>query len=228
MAALPGLGRVPLLGKIRSYVEQARVPLPDRLERYNFLHRSALATIFEPEFLARVDPTAPLVTQRAVFEHARSPALVNRMMHLDLKITLADNDLRKVNQACELAGIDVRYPLLDERLMTFAAAVPPQFQIKDNQLRWFFKQALADFLPPATIKKRKQGFGTPVGLWMIEYPPLAATVEADLKALAGRGIVRGDYIAWLRHRHTREHASYYGVMLWVLVMLEQWLRAHGH
>ena len=122
-----------------------------------------MAEIFDPAFLARVDPDAPLVTQRDCYDRTGSPAIVNRMMHLDLKITLADNDLRKVNQACELAGVDVRYPLLDERLMTFAAGVPPQIQLKDNRLRWFFKQALADFLPPAIIAKKKHGFGAAGG-----------------------------------------------------------------
>jgi len=228
LAAIPGLGAVPGLKKFKSYVDQARTPLPDRLESYNFLHRTPLAAIFDPAFLARVDPNAPLETQRACYHHISSRAIVNRMMHLDLKITLADNDLRKVNQACELAGVDVRYPLLDERLMDFAASVPPQIQLKDNRLRWFFKQALADFLPPAIIKKQKQGFGLPVGLWLAEYAPLKALADDSLSALRARGIVRPDYIDWLRARHAGQHAGYYGVMLWVLVMLEQWLQAHGH
>jgi len=226
--AIPGLGSVPVLRKVKSYVTQARVPLPDRLESYNFLHRTPISEIFEPGFLSRVDPEAPLASQRECYDRARSSALVNRMMHLDLKITLADNDLRKVNQACELAGVDVRYPLLDERLMTFAASVPPGLQLKNNRLRWFFKQALADFLPPQIITKKKHGFGLPVGLWMAQVAPLRTLTDASLKALIERGIVRSSYIDWLRAQHAGQHATYYGVMIWVLVMLEQWLQRHGH
>lgn len=226
--AIPGLGAVPILRKIKSYVTQARVPLPDRLESYNFLHRTPIGEIFEPEFLSRVDPQAPLRSQRECYARARSEAIVNRMMHLDLKITLADNDLRKVAQACELAGVDVRFPLLDERLMAFAASVPPEMQLKENRLRWFFKQALKDFLPPEIIAKKKHGFGLPVGLWMAEHAPLRSLAEESLRALAGRGIVRKSYIDWLSKQHAGQHASYYGVMIWVLVMLEQWLDRHGH
>lgn len=228
IAAIPGLDSVPGLKKFKSYVDQARIPLPDRLESYNFLHRTPLAEIFDQGFLARVDPDAPMITQRECYGRARSAAIVNRMMHLDLKITLADNDLRKVNQACELAGVDVRYPLLDERLMTFAAGVPPQIQLKDNRLRWFFKQALADYLPPQIITKKKHGFGLPVGLWMAEYPPLDTLTEHSIAALRDRHILNPAYIDWIRTRHAGEHVGYYGVMLWVLVMLEQWLRKHGH
>jgi len=150
------------------------------------------------------------------------------MMHLDLKITLADNDLRKVNQACGLAGVQVRYPLLDDRMLELAASVPPHLQLKRTRLRWFFKRALRDFLPPEIIGKRKQGFGLPVGLWMAEYAPLRELTRDSLAALKRRGIVRGDYIDWVERQHADEHASYYGVMLWVLVMLEQWLEARGH
>ena len=228
VAAIPGLGSVPGLKKIKSYVDQARTPLPDRLESYNFLHRTPLAQIFDGGFLSRVDPDAPMLSQRECYGRTRSAAIVNRMMHLDLKITLADNDLRKVNQACELAGVDVRYPLLDERLMTFAAGVPPRFQLKDNRLRWFFKQALADFLPPEIVAKKKHGFGLPVGLWMTQYAPLRALTEESIAGLRERHILNPGYIDWLRAQHAGEHATYYGVMLWVLVILEQWLRQHGH
>jgi len=227
LTRLPGLGGLALLRKARSYIEQAKVPLPDRFETYNFLHRTALQEIFEPDFLARIDAEAPLRNLREVYRRTDSRSAINRMMHLDLKITLADNDLRKVNQACALAGVDVRYPLLDDRMLEFAASVPPQMQLRRTRLRWFFKQALTDFLPAEIIAKRKQGFGLPVGLWMVEYAPLRELTHASIATLKQRGIVRPEYIDWIEQKHASEHASYYGVMLWVLVMLEQWLQSHG-
>jgi asparagine synthase (glutamine-hydrolysing) len=223
---LPALARIGLGRKARSYVEQARVPLPDRLQSYNFLHRTPLAEIFDAGFLERVDTGAPLANLREVYGRTASPSAVNRMMHLDLKITLADNDLRKVNQACALAGVDVRYPLLDDRMLAFAASVPPQMQLRRTRLRWFFKRALADFLPDAIIAKRKQGFGLPVGLWMVEHAGLRELADDSIAAFRRRGIVRPAYIDWVQQRHRGEHASYYGVMLWLLVMLEQWLEQH--
>jgi len=105
------------LRKFRSYVAQASIPLPDRLESYNFLHRSPLSEIFEPEFLASVDSHQPAAMLREVYERTASASSVNRMMHLDLKFTLADNDLRKVSRMCEVAGVEVRYPLLDDALV---------------------------------------------------------------------------------------------------------------
>ena len=224
---LPGLGRTGPGRKAQSYVAQARVPLPDRMQSYNFLHRTPLAEIFAPDFLARVDTGEPLANLREVYGRTVSRAAVNRMMHLDLKITLADNDLRKVNQACALAGMEVRYPLLDDRMLEFAASVPPGMQLRRTRLRWFFKQALADFLPREIIDKRKQGFGLPVGLWMAEHAPLRELTGDSIAAFRRRGIVSPAYIDWVQQSHRSQHASYYGVMLWLLVMLEQWLQQHG-
>lgn len=223
---LPGADAVMPLRKLKSYVEQARVPLPDRLESYNFLHREALDTIFTPDFLAAIDTQEPLAICREAYQRTHSHSILNKMMHLDLKNTLADNDLRKVNRMCQLGGVEVRYPLLDEALVEFSARVPVDLKLKGQELRWFFKQALKDFLAPETLDKSKHGFGLPFGLWMREYAPLHDMALDSLQAFRQRGYVRDSYIDELRRQHDSEHASYYGVMIWVIMMLEQWLQTH--
>src|SRR5204863_6655575 len=85
--ALPGSDHITPLRKLGSYIRQASIPLPDRLETYNFLHRSPLADVFEPEFLAAVDVDEPLAMMRDVYQRTASTSPLNRMMHLDLKLT---------------------------------------------------------------------------------------------------------------------------------------------
>ena len=63
---------------------------------------------------------------------------------------------------------------------------------------------------------------------MTQYAPLRALTEESIAGLRERHILNPGYIDWLRAQHAGEHATYYGVMLWVLVILEQWLRQHGH
>lgn len=220
------LGFIPLAGKARSYIEQAEVPLPARLETYNFLQRSPLAEIFTADFLAAIDPGEPLANLTEVYQRTASAQVIDRMLHLDLKITLADNDLRKVNLPCELAGVAVHYPLLDQEMLHFAAGLPPHLLLRKQQLRWFFKAALADFLPAAIIHKTKHGFGLPFGLWLQSHRGLYELAHDSLAQLRRRGYLKPAYLDWLERQHRQAHASYYGVMLWVLMMLEQWLSAH--
>jgi asparagine synthase (glutamine-hydrolysing) len=219
--------------KLRSYVEQARIPLPDRLESYNFLCRTDLASMLEPEFLASVCTDHPSALMREVYERTESRSPLNRMMHLDLKQTLADNDLRKVNAMCRLAGIDVRYPMLDDELVALSGMVPPSGKVKGTRLRPFFKESLQDLLPAEVIAKTKHGFGLPFGVWMLGHPPLYELAGDSLAAFRSRGYLRLSYLDRLLEQQRRSgHPSYYGVMVWVITMLEQWLRsresAHLH
>jgi asparagine synthase (glutamine-hydrolysing) len=221
--ALPGRAHIAPLRKLESYVRQATVPLPDRLETYNFLNRSPLAEIFEPDFLAAVDPDAPLTMLREVYQRTHSTSPVNRMMHLDLKITLADNDLRKVSRMCDMAGIEVRYPMLDDELVELSGEIPPALKVKGLRLRYFFKHALHDVLAPETIAKTKHGFGMPFGPWLKSHPPLAELVNGSLDAFRRRGILRPAYIDAVRRSHHSDHATYFGIMIWVIALLECWL-----
>jgi len=93
------------------------------------------------------------------------------------------------------------------------------------KLRYFFKRALRDVLPGETIAKTKHGFGMPFGLWLRSHAPLAEIVHGSLDAFQRRGILRPAYIADLRQQHDTVHATYFGIMIWVIALLECWLGA---
>jgi asparagine synthase (glutamine-hydrolysing) len=149
------------------------------------------------------------------------------MLALDLRYTLADNDLPKVVRSCELAGVDVRFPMLDDAVVAFSARLAPSLKLKRTHLRYFFKEALRDFLPLEIINKQKHGFGLPFGDWLRRDPHLQQLAGDNLGELKGRGIVRPAFIDQLLAMHVADHPAYYGTMVWVLMMLEQWFQQHG-
>jgi asparagine synthase (glutamine-hydrolysing) len=224
--ALPGGDRLWPVRKLRGYVRQANKPLPDRLEDYNHLHRFGAARVLDPEFLRRVDPEAPLADLRRVWAETRTHSDLNRMLAIDMKLIIADSDLPKVNGMCEVAGVEVAYPLLDDAIVELAARVPVRWKLKGSKLRWFFKKALSDFLPREILTKKKHGFGLPIGIWMGTHPELREMARDGLTGIKARGIVRPDFVDEVLARHATEHAKYYGVMVWRLLMLEQWFRVH--
>ena len=93
------------------------------------------------------------------------------------------------------------------------------------QLRWVVKEALRGFLPDANITRKKQGFGLPFGVWANNTPELKALASESLQSLAARGVVRADFVQTLLTKRLPEHPGYFGEMVWILMMLEQWLRA---
>ncbi len=228
LAHLPGLSDRFPLAKLKSYITQAKVGLPLRLESYNFLHRTPLDQIFSEDFIHAVEPSSTNTALTEVYERTSSDHYINRLMHLDLKFTLADNDLRKVGTMTEAAGIEVRYPLLDDRLVDFANHLPVDYKVRGQKLRWFFKESLTDLLPEKIINKSKHGFGLPFGVWSVQYAPLGDIVGDSLTSLKQRGWIRPAYLDHLLMLQRGPHASYYGVMIWVMMMLEQWLQANEH
>ena len=218
------LGNLPLLKKGKSYVEQAKVPMPERDELYNLILRLGLADVLTPEFLARIDDRAPARLRREVWEHARTGSEVNRTLAFDWRFTLADSDLPKVRGTTALAGVSVRFPFLADEVLAFSLKLPADHKLKGLKLRWFFKEALRGFLPDEIITKKKQGFGLPFGVWATRHAGLRELALDSLSSFAKRGIVRPDFIRTLVDQRLPEHPGYYGEMVWILMMLEQWLR----
>jgi asparagine synthase (glutamine-hydrolysing) len=135
------LGTLPLARKGRSHVEQAKVPLPDRMQTYNLLLRLDPQQAFTPEFLARVDPADPLHQQRVVWQEVSAEAgALNSMLAYDRRYTPAEADLPKLCGSTALAGVGVGFPSLDQALVDFSLTLPSDYKLKGQRLRRFFKE----------------------------------------------------------------------------------------
>jgi len=221
------LGRLPVARKGRSYVEQAKVPLPDRMQMYNLLLRLGTQAVFEPSFLARIDEADPQRQQREEWARVPQASALNRMLAFDWRYTLGETDLPKVCGTTALAGVDVGFPFLDTTMVDFSLTLPTHYKLNGLKLRWFFKEALRGFLPDEIINKKKQGFGLPFGVWSVKHPALGKIAAEALNSLAARGIVQPIFVHDLLRRLLPMHPGYYGEMVWILMMLEHWLRVHS-
>jgi asparagine synthase (glutamine-hydrolysing) len=148
------------------------------------------------------------------------------MLYYDWQLTLADNDLRKVETMSALAGVRVTYPMLHPDVVELSTRIPPQLKMPGTRLRHFYKRAMAGYLPDEIIDKKKHGFGLPFGLWLQESPALREQIHDNLSSLRSRRIVRPQFIDRLLNLHGQDDARYHGVFIWVLAMLEQWLVEH--
>lgn len=224
---LPGVDRLPVMRKAASYVKQARVPLPDRLQRYNLLLRLGSEDVLEPSFLAAIDADEPFAAQRSWWDTIKASSSIDHMIAFDWKYTLADNDLPKVIGSAELAGVEVGFPLLSDELLEFSLELPPDWKLKGQTLRWFFKHALRNFLPEEILQKQKHGFGLPFGVWVCTNADLEKFARETLDGLGSRGIVKPGFLDKLRCEYLPAYPGYYGEMVWILMMLELWLRSRA-
>lgn len=213
--------------RAKRYIERASVPYPLRLTSHGFWNVIPPAALLAPDFLASLAPDYhPYMQLMKLYEDALATTLLDRQLSMDLKHVIGDNDLFKVTRMTEAAGTGVRFPFLDQALAEFAATVPARVKLKGGKLRAFFKWAYADLLPPETRRKRKHGFGLPIAGWLKTDARLNEMMR-DLvtgTSSVSRRYFRPAGLEDLIARHTDDSTTFYGTILWNLMMLELWHR----
>jgi asparagine synthase (glutamine-hydrolysing) len=221
---------LPLFAKARRYVDRARLTEPERMTAHSLLRVIPIASLFAPEFLSSLAPDyAPYQMLGRHYDRALAEAPLDRELYADLKLTISDNDVPKVVRMTEAAGVTVRFPFLDARFAELAVSIPAREKLKGRELRVFFKRAYADLLPPETIRKKKHGFGLPIPIWLRTDPTLAGMLREALFAPTSRirPWFREGALEDLHARHQTDTTSFYGTVLWNLLVLDQWLRTHS-
>jgi asparagine synthase (glutamine-hydrolysing) len=173
--------------------------------------------------------TAPLhghvAEERYVRTMNEAPArdALSRAQYADIKIWLPGDILTKVDRTSMAVGLEAREPLLDHRLVEFAASLPASMRLRRGTGKWLLKRALASRLPREILDRRKMGFVTPVSAWF--RGPLAAEAAAVARsaALAETGWFDADAIAGFAEAHRSGRADH-GRLLWQLLMLDKSLR----
>jgi asparagine synthase (glutamine-hydrolysing) len=162
---------------------------------------------------------------RYVEAMAEAPAgdALSRAQYADLKIWLPGDILTKVDRTSMAVGLEAREPLLDHRLVEFAASVPAGMRLRGGSGKWLMKRALRRYLPDEVLNRTKMGFVTPISAWF--RGPLAAEAAAiaHSPALSELGWFDPTAIARLAAAHRSGRAEH-GRLLWQLLMLDRSLQ----
>src|SRR5262249_16819496 len=141
-----------------KYVRRSNLPVPDRYFSYSWIYEVSPNQVFTPDFIASIHGHDSMETAQNHFYSAPADNDLNRWLYLDLKITIADNDLRKVTEMSRLGGVTPRFPFLDPTLAEFTGKIPYKLKVRGSQLRYLFKKAMQGLLPPEILRKTKHGF----------------------------------------------------------------------
>jgi asparagine synthase (glutamine-hydrolysing) len=224
LRGLPGQNRYVRLA--RSYVRRSNLPQPDRFFSYNLLLDNLPEAVFEGDFLASLDGFRVLERPAHYYGHGPAQAHLDRLLYLDVKITLADNDLLKVTRMAEMAGVKVRFPLLDRGVAEMSGTIPTRLKVNGTEKRYLFKRAFRELLPAEVIRKKKHGFGIPVAMWM-KTDRRMREISRDVllsPRTYERGYIRRGFVEELIRRHETDQTPFYGDTLWTFLVLELWLR----
>lgn len=168
---------------------------------------NALSAVFA-EHLGRTDATAPL----------------NRMLYVDTKLWLPDDLLARGDKTSMAASLEARVPLLDHKLVEFAASLPQQLKVKGLTRKYLLRKVSQTLLPPEIIARKKKGFPMPMSLWFRKEARPFLRDALSPSALQRRGFFNPAFVEKLLREHETGFADH-GSILWGLLSVELWQRA---
>ena len=95
-----------------------------------------------------------------------SMCALERMLALEQRFFLPDHNLTYTDKMSMAAGVEVRVPFLDLKLVEFAARIPLKYKQRGRESKWILKKVMEPYLPHDVIYRPKSGFGVPLRHWM--------------------------------------------------------------
>lgn len=209
-----------LARRIRTLSTQAR-STPDRaFYRSNtFISDENLTKLLGPlrGQTAGYDPFGYIAN---VFNKADTDDHLTRMLYTDLKTYLPGDILVKVDRTSMANSLEVRAPLLDYRVVEFAANLPSRLKIRWGSKKYLLKQAFSRVLPPEMFRRPKHGFTVPLDAWFrSELVPLAE--QTFFRAPQTAEVLDVAHVRRLWDEH-RSGGAQHGHLLWATLMFSLW------
>jgi asparagine synthase (glutamine-hydrolysing) len=179
--------------------------------------------LYSPEFLRLRGDYRAEQPFEALMRGAPARSGLDRAQYADLKFWLPGDILTKVDRTSMAVSLEAREPLLDHRLIEFAASLPEGLRINGGQGKWLLKKTMERYLPREVLYRPKQGFVTPIAAWL--RGPLAgeARAIAASSALGRTGWFNSRRVTELAEAHISGRSDH-SRLLWQLLMLDKSLR----
>ncbi len=156
----------------------------------------------------------------AAMRDAPARDAIDRAQYADLKIWLPGDILTKTDRTSMAVGLEAREPLLDHRLVEYAARLPAGMRVRGGQGKWLMKQALEPYLPRDILYRPKMGFVTPISAWFRGVLADEAARLEHSSLLRETGWFQLAELGRIAAEHRAGRAEH-GRTLWQMLMLER-------
>ena len=207
----------------RNFLRSLSLTGPERyLDAATLLRQDALERLLRPEAHAAMSRSDAETDRGGLRERWGSDWLGAAQWH-DLTSSLPLDILTKVDRMSMAHSVEAREPLLDHRLIEWAATLPPEDRLRGTTTKWIFRQAIRDMVPQAILDRPKRGFAVPLGRWF--RGRLDGTLRDLLLSRRSRerGVFEPREIERLIAAHERGRPL--DLELWTLMSFELWCRA---
>ena len=226
---------IPDTFQYKTIAQKARwlneMSLRDRGDRYahsmSFLRFTddAKRSLFTKKAQAIFDAQDSREKILAHFDAHNVNELVDRMLYTDLMTRMPDHLLVIADRMCMAHSLENRSPLVDHRLVEYAAGIPGNMKLKGMKLKHILRSVSSRYLPKELVYREKQGFGFPIALWLRnDLSHFLKNLFAESRFIQA-GIFDAATIQTLLDEHLSGKADH-NFRLWILLNLELWHRMY--
>jgi len=91
---------------------------------------------------------------------------LNQMLYFDIKTSLHDEMLTKIDRVTSLVSIEGRVPFLDKNFVETALKIPGKFKLYNGVGKTILKNSFKSVLPKEILSRKKEGFSVPLKNWL--------------------------------------------------------------
>jgi asparagine synthase (glutamine-hydrolysing) len=190
-------------------------------ETNTLFRESEKASLFEPDAYSEIHREDPSRDWRAFLENGKMHWL-SALQYMDIKNYLPNDILTKVDRMTMAHSIEAREPLLDHKLVEFAATIPPELKLKGKTTKYIFKKAMDGVLPDEILYRPKRGFAVPLARWFRGSLNFCLRDLLLSRKSLESGLFRKSYIERLISMNDRGRPM--PLQLWTLITFEMWRR----
>lgn len=237
---LPAAVRAALFGVLGSlWPASAKLPRPLRLKTIfeNLATGDAVAfyrdqiglrprmreRLYSQDFVRALHGFTPLEVLAPLYAQADAPDALGRGQFTDVELYMTDDVLVKVDRMSMAHSLEVRCPLLDHRILEFAARLPSRLKVDSRRGKLVLRALASRRLPESITGLPKRGFSMPLAGWLRkELRPVAESLLFDSSRQMA-GVLEPGVVRELWQEHLSGHRDH-SALVWSLVMLEMWAR----
>jgi asparagine synthase (glutamine-hydrolysing) len=221
---LPFAERLPIHAPGKYFLqEMGRLELKERqpvVEIYPNVKRG----LYAPYLSDALDKLDPPESSLAYWQNRPAGQRLSDMQYLDTKVYLPEDIMTKVDRMSMANSLETRAPLLDYRVVEFAASIPPHLHTLDGKGKYLLRKVAGRYLPPQILEKKKQGFALPVNEWFRGELHGYARELLTSDRFRGRGYFNQRTVETILGEHAKGRRDY-STWIWCLVIFELWHQA---
>ncbi|MDQ3804357.1 MAG: asparagine synthase (glutamine-hydrolyzing) [Acidobacteriota bacterium] len=220
--------RLPHGARGRNFIHNVALDPVDRyVDNVSVFNDLGKASLYTADFRrALAGSEGPAARFRALAARAAGGEQLDALLYLDGKTYLPGDILTKVDRMSMAVSLEARVPLLEHKLVEFAARLPASLKMRGAESKYIFKRAVRGLVPDEILDRPKQGFGVPINDWINrELRERIRDTFRDARTRR-RGLVEPAYVDVLLDEHERGRRDH-SPALWSLFILELWHRAYA-